>query len=193
MYVGVKNGIPRTTGMEAREKEFPWDYAAVSCVLLKDRSCPGIGLPPSDSDESSPATFLRDVSLSAYRDEDTSDMPLFFLRASVRGDTGDIYEFQFRFHRISLLEPPFCFRNASLGERRRCFRSNIEVPSAHVISVCEFTKITLLAIDIARTDRFREQVEEIDQGTILEGRSFLSHRRTKELRCAIPPRAVTVI
>lgn len=68
----------RTTGMEAREKEFPWDYAAVFCVLLKDRSCPAIGLLPlSDGDESNPTRrFTGDVSLSAYRDEDTSDMPL---------------------------------------------------------------------------------------------------------------------
>jgi len=56
-YVRKRQEWSRTTGMEAREKEFLWDYAAVFCVLLKDRSDPGIGLLLSDSDESN----LRDV------------------------------------------------------------------------------------------------------------------------------------
>lgn len=74
----VRQEWSRMTRTEAREKEFPWDYAAVFCVLLKDRSCPGVGLPPSDGDDSNqpPPMFLRDVSLSVYRDENTSDMPL---------------------------------------------------------------------------------------------------------------------
>lgn len=87
MYVRRHQEWSRATETEAREKEFPWDYAAVFCVPLKDRSCPGIGLPPSDGDESNPATFFRDASLSAYRDESASDMNLFFFAKVFAGGT----------------------------------------------------------------------------------------------------------
>lgn len=120
MYIRRRQEWSRATETEAREKEFPWDYAAVFCVPLKDRSCPGIGLPPSDGDESNPATFFRDVSLSAYRDENASDTDLsFFFRQSVRGRYEEriLISIHYQFTRTALNFILFRFR---INNAREC-------------------------------------------------------------------------
>lgn len=154
-------------GMEAREKEFPWDYAAVSCVLLKDRSCPGIGLPPSDGDESNPETWAYRLTASKTRRTCLS-----LSRKCSRGPRGVNSNFDPACSGRSLYSAPF--------SNKRCERTHLSRRIAISALTSAISKYLLYTLYIRlyrgrwlHSDRYRG-----NRGTIL--RSPLSR--------AIPPR-----
>lgn len=171
--------------MEAREKEFPWDYAAVFCVPLKDRSCLGISLP--DVWRWRKLTLRHFSKMSAYRltiRRRRYRRDMLVSSGSVRGE----YE-----ERILIsLQPAQTAHFIPLVSNKRCERMHCDRrrwPQQYRNTFCIYGAYRLYKDQWLHGDR----IEETDRGTVLRGRWFLSQRHAKGLRNSSSSTSGTVI